>query len=152
MFQHRRAFLVGILSATPARHSYRCATAAALPCGRAAGPSGTSAAPSSGQCPSVRCIPSASETRVTAAQDFMSRSPDANVGKLTACCARAILFSDRDTCAKLSAFSSQLITFRADPASFSPDAFNDAAYDAFESMRQELLQMHHPLVKHKHRR
>lgn len=67
-------------------------------------------------------------------------------------CARAILFSDRDTCAKLSAFSSQLITFRADPASFSPDAFNDAAYDAFESMRQELLQMHHPLVKHKHRR
>lgn len=92
------------------------------------------------------------EAFFAAAQDFMSRSPDANVGKLTACCARAILFSDRDTCAKLSAFSSQLITFRADPASFSPDAFNGASYDAFESMRQELLQMHHPLVKHKHRR
>ena len=85
------------------------------------------------------------------AQSFMSRAPDADVGRLTACCARAILFSSRDTCAKLSGFSSQLMEFQSNPTPESQNAFNASAYEAFEAMRQELLQMHHPLVERKHR-
>ena len=84
------------------------------------------------------------------AQSFMRRSPDADAGKLAACCARAILFSNRNTCAKLSGFSSQLMTFQSNPTPAAQKAFNDSAYEAFEAMRQELLQMHHPLVEHKH--
>ena len=41
------------------------------------------------------------ESFFEAAQSFMSRSPDADAGRLTACCARAILFSSRDTCCLL---------------------------------------------------
>ena len=81
----------------------------------------------------------------------MSRSPDADAGRLTACCARAILFSSRDTGAKLSGFSSQLMEFQSNPTPESQNAFNASAYEAFEAMRQELLQMHHPLVERKHR-
>lgn len=91
------------------------------------------------------------ESFFEAAQSFMSRSPDADAGRLTACCARAILFSSRDTCAKLSGFSSQLMEFQSNPTPESQKAFNASAYEAFEAMRQELLQMHHPLVERKHR-
>ena len=41
--------------------------------------------------------------------------------------------------------------FQSNPTPESQKAFNASAYEAFEAMRQELLQMHHPLVERKHR-